>query len=346
MSRYDVCMPEPQECKVPEPEPQQCVAPPTSNAAKQEEMGSSGGGKGGSTSGSSRSNPSYSPPSAKLDFGETPVIKKILPSPNATIYAEASLGGSLTAKSVGSRNPGTVSNKDVSVGNDNGQVSAGADGGISTEVSSTLNGIKSSMGLSLDSSGIPTISYGVAGSFGSVKTGVSGNTFTFTCSPKDIKKVVNGVELTGSISFTVKLTVIPHPKFKPKPWYQQIWDGIANGLESVGDFIWDNKEVILVGTAVVAIGAAVVMTGGAAAPALVAVPSDRRLKKDIRLVGHSPSGIPMYHFRYRHSDVLYHGVMAQDLTENHPHALVMGEDGFYRVRYDCIDVDCYALVEQ
>jgi|GEM_PF-5810623 len=346
MSRYDVCTPEPQVCEVPEQEPQQCVAPPTSNSQKQEEMENSDGGGASTSTKKSPAAPAPNPPTAKLDFGQTPVIRTAIPSPQATIIANLDLGGSITAKSLKSNNPATVSNKEVSVGGENGQVAAGSDGSISAELSSTLNGIKSSLNLSLKH-GIPTVSYGVAGSFGSVKTGVSGNTISFTCSPKEIKKVVNGVELTGNISFTVNLTIIPHPRFKPKPkpWYERLYDTIADGIQSVGDFIWDNKEVILVGTAVVAVGAAVVMTGGAAAPALVAVPSDRRLKRDIRLVGHSPSGIPTYQFRYLDSDILYYGVMAQDLIKEYSHALVMGEDGFYRVKYGCIDVDFYEVEE-
>ena len=73
--------------------------------------------------------------------------------------------------------------------------------------------------------------------------------------------------------------------------------------------------------------------------------SDRRLKTNIQRTGHSPSGIPEYSFRYRHDpcSTLFHGAMAQDLLATHPEAVVRAADGFYRVRYDLIDVSFYAL---
>merc|ERR1719232_251532 len=79
--------------------------------------------------------------------------------------------------------------------------------------------------------------------------------------------------------------------------------------------------------------------------------SDERLKRDINPVGKSPSGIPTYTFKYREDarDVLgdevdaesiYFGVMAQDLIELAPAAVVKSSvDGYYRVDYSGIDVD-------
>ena len=37
------------------------------------------------------------------------------------------------------------------------------------------------------------------------------------------------------------------------------------------------------------------------------------------------------------------GTMAQDLLETHPTAVITGDDGFYRVNYDQIDVDMMRL---
>jgi len=67
--------------------------------------------------------------------------------------------------------------------------------------------------------------------------------------------------------------------------------------------------------------------------------SDIRLKTDIKSIGTSPSGIPMYQFKYVWGDEVYQGAMAQDLLETHPHAVVMKPNGYYGVNYDEIDVD-------
>ena len=74
-------------------------------------------------------------------------------------------------------------------------------------------------------------------------------------------------------------------------------------------------------------------------------PSDIRLKTDIVLTGHSPSGIPEYSFRYISdpSGTMFHGAMAQDLLKTHPKAVLTGDNGFYKVKYNLIDVDFYAL---
>jgi hypothetical protein len=65
--------------------------------------------------------------------------------------------------------------------------------------------------------------------------------------------------------------------------------------------------------------------------------SDRRLKRDICRVGTSPSGIPVYTFRYRWSEVWYAGAMAQDLLTLKPQA-VRKLGAYYQVDYDQIDV--------
>lgn len=62
------------------------------------------------------------------------------------------------------------------------------------------------------------------------------------------------------------------------------------------------------------------------------VPSDRRLKKNISMLGNY-NDIPLYRFRYNWSDIEYVGTMAQDILTSHPNAVTMGSDGFYRVDY-------------
>ena len=62
-------------------------------------------------------------------------------------------------------------------------------------------------------------------------------------------------------------------------------------------------------------------------------PSDVRLKRDIDVVGSLPDGLKLYRFRYNWEDTEYVGVMAQDVLEVQPDAVITGEDGFYRVDY-------------
>lgn len=72
--------------------------------------------------------------------------------------------------------------------------------------------------------------------------------------------------------------------------------------------------------------------------------SDIRLKENITQIDVSPSGIPIYTFNYIGNSDLYEGVMAQDLLElGFNDAVGMGDDGYYFVRYDLIDVDMKKL---
>ena len=67
--------------------------------------------------------------------------------------------------------------------------------------------------------------------------------------------------------------------------------------------------------------------------------SDMRAKEKIERTGKSPSGIPIYEFNYIGGSNRYSGVMAQDLLEMNIDAVSLGEDGYYRVNYNNIDVD-------
>ena len=78
---------------------------------------------------------------------------------------------------------------------------------------------------------------------------------------------------------------------------------------------------------------------GVAATALPLILSDQRLKNNIVKVGQSESGINIYEFNYKNESQRYTGVMAQELLDSHPEAVSVGEDGFYRVNYDLIDVN-------
>ena len=63
------------------------------------------------------------------------------------------------------------------------------------------------------------------------------------------------------------------------------------------------------------------------------------LKTAITKLGFSPSGLPIYRFAYKTDPTkFYKGVMAQDLLEVKPEAVVKGADGYYKVNYGLLDV--------
>ena len=62
--------------------------------------------------------------------------------------------------------------------------------------------------------------------------------------------------------------------------------------------------------------------------------SDIRMKRDIARVGRLDDGTPVYRFRYIGKPEMHIGVMAQDILDDNPDAVMMGDDGFYRVDYE------------
>jgi hypothetical protein len=72
--------------------------------------------------------------------------------------------------------------------------------------------------------------------------------------------------------------------------------------------------------------------------ALQLPPSDRRLKRSISLLTTLPNGIKIYSFKYLWSDIVYVGVMAQDLLEHTKwkEAVVHAKNGFYAVNYEML----------
>lgn len=67
--------------------------------------------------------------------------------------------------------------------------------------------------------------------------------------------------------------------------------------------------------------------------------SDERLKTDISRVGNTASGLPLYTFRYQGDSALYRGVMAQDVLQAKPEAVITGARGFMAVDYSMIDAE-------
>ncbi|WP_245498032.1 tail fiber domain-containing protein [Rhizobium leguminosarum] len=73
--------------------------------------------------------------------------------------------------------------------------------------------------------------------------------------------------------------------------------------------------------------------------------SDRRLKTQIRRIGASPSGIPVYAFRYVWGGPLFIGTMAQDLLLIRPDAVIRTASGYYMVNYADLDIDMVSVEE-
>ena len=75
------------------------------------------------------------------------------------------------------------------------------------------------------------------------------------------------------------------------------------------------------------------------------LPSDRRLKTDIVQVGILRAGIPLYRFRYLLNEVVYVGVMAQDVLPIVPEAVTTDAAGFMRVDYGRLGTRFMSLEE-
>jgi hypothetical protein len=70
--------------------------------------------------------------------------------------------------------------------------------------------------------------------------------------------------------------------------------------------------------------------------------SDENLKENITKVGISEDGITIYEFEYKDKSLgagRFRGVIAQELQEANPEAVIKDESGFLKVNYDLIDVN-------
>ena len=68
------------------------------------------------------------------------------------------------------------------------------------------------------------------------------------------------------------------------------------------------------------------------------IPSDYRLKENIKYAGVSDSGVNIYEFNFVWNSQKWKGVIAQELLETQPEA-VIDCSGYYCVDYNKIDVD-------
>jgi len=83
----------------------------------------------------------------------------------------------------------------------------------------------------------------------------------------------------------------------------------------------------------------IIQTGASVATGVATIEnSDRRLKENIKKIGESISGLGVYKFNYIGQAKKYIGAMADEVIKIVPEAAVLGDDGFYRVNYDLIDV--------
>lgn len=72
----------------------------------------------------------------------------------------------------------------------------------------------------------------------------------------------------------------------------------------------------------------------AATVAMQSFMSDKRLKENIKAVGKLNNGLTVYCFNFKGSKVPQIGLLAQEVKEVNPKAVIEGDDGFLRVRYD------------
>jgi hypothetical protein len=65
-------------------------------------------------------------------------------------------------------------------------------------------------------------------------------------------------------------------------------------------------------------------------------PSDARLKEDVRCIGTTVFGLPLYRFKYLGRPETYEGVMAHEVLQVMPGAVSLAADGYYRVNYSAL----------
>ncbi len=111
----------------------------------------------------------------------------------------------------------------------------------------------------------------------------------------------------------------PAPGVSPTPVGQYMMDNYKNQMDQ-----YNNQQSGLFGLAGTALGGW--------AKSGFAMPSDRRLKTDIRRVGKLDNGLPVYMYRYKTGMTPQIGVMADEVEELHPEAVVTIR-GFKHVKY-------------
>ena len=86
-------------------------------------------------------------------------------------------------------------------------------------------------------------------------------------------------------------------------------------------------------------GAGQVVSGGIEGASTAVALSDRDLKKNIKKVGKSPSGIPIYTFKFKNPDKYGHGKYKGTMSDKVPKKARLKEGKYDLVDYSKIDVD-------
>lgn len=113
----------------------------------------------------------------------------------------------------------------------------------------------------------------------------------------------------------------------------------APGSTGLQDLASAAGTVAGLGTAAKGIGMLAAGTAGAGSTLMSALPflamSDRRMKHDIRRIGRTDHGMPIYSFKYKGDDreQTHIGFMADEVEKHHPDAVMTGDDGYKRVDY-------------
>ena len=84
------------------------------------------------------------------------------------------------------------------------------------------------------------------------------------------------------------------------------------------------------------------MMGAALGAGATAYASDMRLKENVSEIGKDPyTGLNLYHFSYINDpdSTMYEGVMAQEVLNFMPEAVVLTEDGYYAVNYSMLGLE-------
>lgn len=67
--------------------------------------------------------------------------------------------------------------------------------------------------------------------------------------------------------------------------------------------------------------------------------SDARIKTDIQWLRMGPHGLPVYRFRYKGVSDVFEGVMAQDVANIRPDALIRYPNGLMAVNYNRLGIE-------
>ena len=140
-------------------------------------------------------------------------------------------------------------------------------------------------------------------------------------------KLVTAAVLSASLTMQ-PLTAVAHSTAPAMDADTIAADAVTSSLNT-------DEIVALSMTALIFI-VALAASGGSAAP--VVVVSDARLKTDIRKVGTSPDGFAIYQYRYKGRSELVEGVMAQEILQQRPEAVVPHDSGYLMVDYSRLDV--------